>query len=55
MDIPRLLAMKEYWANNPPLHMMVKSYLGLGKKETPEEQGSIEDLMAMAPQTPRSE
>jgi hypothetical protein len=35
------MELKEYWAKNPPLHMMVK-----------EEQGNLADLMAMAPQTP---
>lgn len=54
MDIPRLIAMKDYWAVNPPLHLMVKAYLGYGKEDKPEEQGSIEDLMAFAPQTPGS-
>lgn len=51
MDIPRLVAMKDYWAKNPPVHMMVKAYLGIGKEEQKQEQGKIEDLMAMAPQT----
>lgn len=54
MDLPRLAAMTDYWANNPPLHIMVKAYLGIGKETKEEDQGRIEDLMAMAPQTPGS-
>lgn len=54
MDIPRLMELKEYWAKNPPLHMMVKGYLGLGKEEQPQEEGNLADIMAMAPQTPGS-
>lgn len=54
MDIPRLMELKKYWAKNPPLHMMVKGYLGLGKEEQPQEEGNLADIMAMAPQTPGS-
>jgi hypothetical protein len=32
MTIPRLLAINEYQSNAPPLHIMVASYFGLGKK-----------------------
>jgi hypothetical protein len=47
------MELKEYWSKNPPLHMMVKGYLGLGSKDNEEEeQSSIADIMAMAPQTP---
>lgn len=41
--------MKEYWAENPPIHMMVKAYLGIGKKE---EEGDVGDLLKMIPMTP---
>ena len=33
MDIPRLFALKQYWAKNPPLREMVQAYLGI-KTET---------------------
>jgi len=32
MTIPRLLAIYEYQKTSPPLHLMVASYFGLGKK-----------------------
>lgn len=51
IDIPRLLALKEYWAENPPVHMMVKAYLGIGKKEE-EKPGNLGDLLASIPEKP---
>lgn len=32
MDLPRLQEMHDYQIVNPPLHLMVRSYLGAGKK-----------------------
>lgn len=32
MDLPRLQALTDYWQRQPPLHVMVASYLGCGKK-----------------------
>jgi hypothetical protein len=32
MTIPRLTEMVNYWVSNPPLHLMVKWYLGLDSK-----------------------
>ena len=34
MDIPRLFALKQYWARHPPLRDMVQAYLGI-KTSTP--------------------
>ena len=53
MDIPRLLAMKSYWADNPPLHLMVKAYLGIGSSSKPrqEDKGDLAELIGMIPQT----
>lgn len=28
-DLPRLQALNQYWADNPPLHKMVAAYLGI--------------------------
>lgn len=32
MDLPRLQEMRDYHLVNPPLHLMVRAYLGAGKK-----------------------
>lgn len=48
MDLPRLLALQAYWADHPPLHLMVKAYLGIKPKEK-EEPGRLEELLAMIP------
>ena len=29
MDIPRLVAMGNYWQKHPPVHLMVAAYLGI--------------------------
>ena len=29
MDIPRLYALRRYWARHPPLREMVQAYLGI--------------------------
>ncbi|WP_051862337.1 hypothetical protein [Ferrovum myxofaciens] len=29
MDIPRLYALRRYWAQHPPLREMVQAYLGI--------------------------
>lgn len=34
MDLVRLKEMTEYNLVNPPIHMMVRAYLGAGKKRT---------------------
>lgn len=52
MDIPRLTALNEYWADNPPLHIMVKSLVGIKPKEI-EDEGHLAELMASIPETPR--
>ncbi len=40
--------MRDYWADNPPVHIMVAAYLGKGEKDS-EPVGKIEDLMTMLP------
>jgi hypothetical protein len=37
VDLPRLNAMNEYWAQFPPVHIMVAGYMGYKPKEKPEE------------------
>lgn len=32
MDIPRLVSMNEYWAENPPTHLLVKAFMGVKSK-----------------------
>ncbi|MEY2864607.1 MAG: hypothetical protein RLY58_2314 [Pseudomonadota bacterium] len=44
MDVPRLLAMNQYWASHPPLHMMIQGFLGIEPKpEVSAEAESSED------------
>lgn len=47
MGFPEFAGLAVYWAENPPLHLMVKAYLGIEKKPaTPEgEQGSLDELL----------
>ena len=44
MTVPRLKAMTAYWKHSPPVHLMVASYFGIGKKQEPE-QGDLEAFM----------
>jgi hypothetical protein len=49
MTLPRLKAMSEYWASNPPIHLMIKAYLGIegaSKKVVDTETNDFGDLMA---------
>lgn len=51
MDLPRLRALNDYWAQVPPLHISVASALGTIKQAPKKlEQGDIEQLMQMFPQ-----
>ena len=61
MDLPRVSALNDYWDDNPPLHLMAKAYLGIGKdkpsKAPPRigeaaEPASVETIAAGLPQTP---
>jgi hypothetical protein len=58
LDLPKLDAFGAYNKINPPLHLMVKSYLGAGEAPpVPVEQqnSDLDALMSMFPQTPQSE
>ena len=44
MDIPRLYALRRYWAQHPPLREMVQAYLGI----------KIEPKSVIQPSTPSS-
>lgn len=35
MTLPRFHELADYWQGNPPLHLMVKSYLGIETKSKP--------------------
>ena len=44
-----MLDLLDYWSDSPPLHLMVKAYLGIGKHEgQPIE--SVEQLLSMMQQ-----
>jgi hypothetical protein len=47
MTVPQLSEFNLYWKKNPPLHMMVAAYLGIGKEKEPE--GDFGELMSMFP------
>jgi len=56
MTIPRLEALNLYWKDNPPLHVMVAAYFGIGKKETKEaENDNLEEILSMMPVVPYEE
>jgi hypothetical protein len=43
MTIPRLMDMNKYWADNPPIHVIVASRLGINKKSPVEASGLDEN------------
>lgn len=47
MGFPEFTGLATYWAENPPLHLMVKAYLGIERKPvSPEgEQGTLDELL----------
>lgn len=49
MTLPRYEEMREYWDDNPPVHIMVAAYLGHGEKQGQQDGGSIEELMQAFP------
>ena len=43
--------MAHYWKNHPPLHLMIRAYLGIKGEKAPEtEKGTLADLVGMAQQ-----
>jgi hypothetical protein len=44
MTMDRLKAMQSYWDANPPLHLLVKAYIGYEKPSKPQ---GIEEFLAM--------
>jgi len=61
MDLPRVQALNAYWDENPPLHLMAKAYLGIGRDKPSSspprigeaaEPAAVETLAAGLPQTP---
>ena len=51
VDLPRLEALNRYWAQLPPLHLMVAAYFGIKPKE---QEPVIKDLQdqSLIPATP---
>ncbi len=43
------MGIASYWQDNPPLHLMVKAYLGIESAPRVEQQdeGTLDELMAM--------
>lgn len=61
MDLPRVKALNDYWDENPPLHLMAKAYLGIGKDKPPKtpprighvvEPAAVETIAAGLPSSP---
>lgn len=54
MDLPRLEALRLYHKENPPLHMLVAAYMGVGgSKGKVNSEADLQELMNTFPQTPR--
>jgi hypothetical protein len=34
VPFPKVLELVEYWRDNPPVHQMVRAYLGIGKQDS---------------------
>lgn len=53
MDIPRLRKMQHYWEENPPLHVLVASYMGVGvRKDKKQSSAGAEMIIGMGPSVP---
>lgn len=55
MTLPRLSDMTNYWKKNPPLHLMVAAYFGVGGKPEAEKnhEKQLGDLLAKIPMVAR--
>ncbi|MBS0370204.1 MAG: hypothetical protein JSS57_13485 [Proteobacteria bacterium] len=51
VDLPRLEALNAYWADHPPLHVMVAAYLDI--KPQPKQDAEL-DLLAVYAQFPQN-
>lgn len=49
VDLPRLKALNLYWSDNPPLHRMVASFLGIEPAKTPQQTASLEEAAEFIP------
>ena len=50
LDLPRLKALNLYWADNPPLHRMVASFLGIEPTPSaPQQSASLEEAAEFIP------
>jgi len=46
MTFSRLEAMNRYWDENPPIHLLIKSYMGYESKSKPmNDDASAEEMM----------
>ena len=48
MTFSRLAAMERYWANNPPVHVLVRAFVGFKPeaKRDMNDDGTLEEFMA---------
>lgn len=57
VDLPRLESLNAYWRDYPPLHVMVRDYLGIKPKTKQQADPQAEaqpDLMAVYAQFPQT-
>jgi hypothetical protein len=48
LTVPRLMALNRYWANHPPVHIMIAAYLGVKPRETRKNtEHDMRELIAM--------
>lgn len=51
LDLPRLAAMNAYWQDNPPLHLLVKAFVGYkgsGRSESDTTKPEVDLLQALS-------
>lgn len=50
LNYPQAKALMSYWTSNPPIHIMIKAYLGIGKNEKsePSEYATIDEAKQIA-------
>ena len=54
MTVPRLKAMTHYWKDNPPVHLMIAGYFGIGQAKA-EQPSDPSELMFGATELPKLE
>lgn len=46
IDIDQIIALNKYYAENPPTHLMIKAYLGIGEKKKAEDEQDFGQFMS---------